>query len=231
MATRTFFRDCQEWEWIDRRFDPVRALAVPRSVSALIGTNPRVIADDVWAKLLWAGLNLDSSDLPGNSADTYYPMELIRAITLTGLFGGLRSDELSRLRVGCVRWQYDGQPIAADSPDVLAEDAVCLLEVPAHKTGTAFTKPVDPLQGQSIEAWQALRPPQPTTLDRNTSEQVDMLFAVRAHPVAKKLHQPHDHPCALRQGRCPRAATSAATSPVTGPAPRPRPSSTTPRNR
>lgn len=185
MATRTFFRDCQEWEWIGRRFDPARALAVPRSVSALIGTNPRVIADEVWAKLLWAGLNLDQDHLPGNSADTYYPMELIRAITLTWLFSGLRSDELSRLRVGCVRWQHNGQPIAADSPDVLAEDAVCLLDVPVHKTGTAFTKPVDPLLGQAIEAWQALRPPQPTTLDRKTSEQVDMLFAVRAHPVAK----------------------------------------------
>jgi len=82
MATRTFFRDCQEWEWIPRRFDPVRALACPRSVAALIGTNPRVIADEVWAKLLWAGLNLDPADLPGNSADTYYPMELIRAVTL-----------------------------------------------------------------------------------------------------------------------------------------------------
>jgi hypothetical protein len=30
-ATRTFFRDCQEWEWIPRRFDPNRALALPRS--------------------------------------------------------------------------------------------------------------------------------------------------------------------------------------------------------
>ena len=52
-ATRAFFRDCQEWEWIGRRFDPNRWQ--PRSVAALIGTNPRVIADDVWAKLLWAG--------------------------------------------------------------------------------------------------------------------------------------------------------------------------------
>jgi hypothetical protein len=64
MATRTFFRDCQEWEWIPRRFDPTRALAVPRSVAVLIGTNPRVIADDIWAKLLWAGLNLE----PGGPA-------------------------------------------------------------------------------------------------------------------------------------------------------------------
>jgi len=52
MATRTFFRDCQEREWFRRRFDPTRALALRRSVGALIGTDPRVIADDVWAKLL-----------------------------------------------------------------------------------------------------------------------------------------------------------------------------------
>jgi hypothetical protein len=154
-------------------------------VAALIGTNPRVIADEVWAKLLWAGLNLEHDDLPGNSAGTYYPMELIRAVTLTWLFSGLRSDELSRLRLGCVRWQHQGQPIPGDAHDVLADDAVCLLDVPVHKTGTAFTKPVDPLLGQAIEAWQALRPAQPQTLDRKTNERVDMLFAVRAQPVAK----------------------------------------------
>ena len=186
MATRVFFRDCQEWEWIGRRFDPNRALALPRSIAALIGTNPRVIADDVWAKLLWAGLNLDPADLPGNSADTFYPMELIRAVTLTWLFSGLRSDEISRLRVGCIRWQHDGLPIAGDSREILAEDAVCLLDVPVHKTGTAFTKPVDPIVGQAIEAWQALRPDQPKRLDRKTGERVDMLFSVRAQPVAKE---------------------------------------------
>ena len=185
MATRTFFRDCQEWEWIPHRFDPARALAVPRSVAVLIGTNPRIIADDIWAKLLWAGLNLEPEDLPGNTADTYYPIQLIRAVTLCWLFSGLRSDELSRLRVGCVRWQHDGQPIVADASDVLADDAVCLLDVPVNKTGTAFTKPVDPLLGQAIEAWQALRPSQPPVLDRKTSEHVDMVFAVRGHPVAK----------------------------------------------
>ena len=183
VATRTFFRDCQEWEWIGRRFDPNRALALPRSVAALIGTNPRVIADEVWAKLLWAGLNLAPADLPGNY--TYYPMELIRAVTLTWLFSGLRSDEISRLRVGCIRWQHAGLPIAGDSREILAEDAVCLLDVPVHKTGTAFTKPVDPIVGQAIEAWQALRPGQPKRLDRKTGEHVDMLFSVRAQPVAK----------------------------------------------
>ena len=80
-CSRTFFHDCQEWEWFPRRFDPARALAVPRSVAALIGTDPRVISDDVWAKLLWAGLNIEPDDLPANTADTYYPMPLIRAVT------------------------------------------------------------------------------------------------------------------------------------------------------
>jgi hypothetical protein len=45
---------------------------------------------------------------------------------------------------------------------VLTEEAVCLLDVPVHKTGTALSKPVDPLVGQAIEAWQALRPAQST---------------------------------------------------------------------
>ena len=46
-ALRTFFRDCQEWEWLPRRFDPQRALAVPRSIAAMLGPDPRVIADDI----------------------------------------------------------------------------------------------------------------------------------------------------------------------------------------
>ena len=63
-SLRTFFRDLQEWEWIQRRFDPRRAFALPRSISALIGPDPRVISDEVWAKLMWAGLNLTAADLP-----------------------------------------------------------------------------------------------------------------------------------------------------------------------
>ena len=36
----------------------------PRSIAALIGPDPRVIADEIWAKLMWAGLNLTRDDLP-----------------------------------------------------------------------------------------------------------------------------------------------------------------------
>jgi hypothetical protein len=184
MATRTFFRDCQEWEWFPRRFDPSRALAVPRSVSALIGTDPRVIADDVWAKLLWAGLNLEAATcrapqpqlLPDGAHPRGHPdLAVLRPAQRRDRPAAGRLHPLAARRL----------PDPGDSREVLARDAVCLLDVPVHKTGTAFTKPVDPLLGQAIEAWQALRPAQPRRLDRKTSEHVDLLFAVRAQPVAK----------------------------------------------
>ncbi|WP_052721297.1 tyrosine-type recombinase/integrase [Actinoplanes rectilineatus] len=183
-ATRVFFRDLQEWEWIPRRFDPVRALSTPRTIHAMLGPDPRVIADDIRAKLLWAGLNIEPEDLPTSLNNLRYPLELLRALSLTWLFSGLRSNEIVRLRVGCVRWQHDGFPIPGDPDEVLARDAVCLLDVPAHKTGTSFTKPVDPLLGKAIETWQSLRPQQPRMLDRKTSEHVDLLFAMRARRVA-----------------------------------------------
>ncbi|MBQ9056497.1 hypothetical protein [Rhodococcus sp. (in: high G+C Gram-positive bacteria)] len=85
-AIRRFFADCQEWEWLPRRFDPGRALATPRSITALLGPNPRVIADEIWAKLLWAGLNLSQVDLPETRSGHFYPLELVRAITLSWLF-------------------------------------------------------------------------------------------------------------------------------------------------
>jgi hypothetical protein len=55
-AMRTFFGDLQEWGIIPSRFDPYRSFSPARSIKALMGSSPRVIADDVWAKLLWAGL-------------------------------------------------------------------------------------------------------------------------------------------------------------------------------
>src|SRR6266576_2836739 len=76
-------------------------------------------------------------------------------------------------------------PIPGDSGEVLARDAVCLLDIPTHKTGTAFTKPVDPLLGKTIEAWQSIRPEQPKMLDRKTGEHLDFLFAHRAKRLAK----------------------------------------------
>ena len=196
---RQFFRDCQEWGWIPRRFDPARALATPRAIKALIGPLPRVIADPIWAKLLWAGLHLELADLPTDRGGHYcYPLALVRALALTWLFSGLRSDEIVRLRVGCVRWQAPADPDGTPDP-------VCLLDIPIHKTGTAFTKPVDPLLGKALEAWQAVRPVQPVLPDRRTGELVALLFSYRAKRVARDFINLSLIPALCRKAGVPRA--------------------------
>ncbi len=89
-AMSAFFQDGQEWGWFPRR-----CFALPRAIKALIGPQPRVIQDDVWAKLVWAGLHLTAEDLPQTGAP--YPLEMVRAMAITWLFAGLRSDEFSIL--------------------------------------------------------------------------------------------------------------------------------------
>jgi len=193
-ALRLFFRDAQEWEWIPRRFTPARAFAIPRSVKSLIGPQPRPIANDHWAKLVWAGLNLVPADLPRfgreaagkpHSPMTFYPEPMLRALALVWLFTGLRSDEIVRLPVGCIRWQEDDIAVPGRPGDILARDAVCMLDVPVNKTGTAFTKPVDPLVGRAVKAWEATRPAQPPLRDRKTGDLVDLLFCHRARRLQK----------------------------------------------
>src|SRR6266852_4487917 len=104
-----------------------------------------------------------------------YPIELVKAIAIAWLFAGLRSDELVRLRVGCIRWQHsDGGPNAATTHQP-GDAATCLLDVSTHKTGTSYTKPVDPLVGEAIANWEARRPVQPLLFDRTTGEQVATL--------------------------------------------------------
>jgi integrase-like protein len=51
--------------------------------------------------------------------------------------------------------------------------------VPVHKTGTSYTKPVDPLVGRSISEWEAVRPNHPLLPDPKTGELVSMLFCWR----------------------------------------------------
>ena len=177
-AMSTFFRDIQEWEWIPRRFDQRRCFGAPRSLRALISPNPRILADDVWAKLLWAGLNLTEVDLTRSFKSTkhYYPVAMVKALAMVWLFGGLRVDEIWRLRIGCTREQWN------KSPEV--SEAICNLDVPVNKTSRAFTKPVDQIVGEVVRAWEAERPEQPSALDEKTGELAHFLFMFRSARIA-----------------------------------------------
>lgn len=184
-AMSAFFQDCQEWNWISRGFDPRRCFTRPLALGLLAAPNPRVISDEVWAKLLWAGLNLTESDICVRviGIQPYYPLEMVRAIALVWLFAGLRSDEIRRLPVGCIRWQENTSSSSASGPDT-ERGAVCLLAVPVNKTGTAFTKPVDRVVGEAINTWERSRPSQPTAVDVKTGEMVHYLFAFRGKVIA-----------------------------------------------
>ena len=181
-AVRVFFRDCQEWGWLEQRFDPNRYLRTPTSIRRLIGPDPRIVSDDNWAKLVWAGLNLTEPDLPCTEHGCFlYPFQMLRALTMLWLFSGLRCDEMQRLRVGSVRWRS-----AETSEPGNAGRKTCLLHVPVNKTSTAFVKPVDSLVGQEIEAWEKIRPEQPAMLDDKTGELVDFLFVYRTRRVSNR---------------------------------------------
>ncbi|MBN3891044.1 MAG: site-specific integrase [Nostoc sp. JL31] len=189
-TARRFFIDCQEWGWIKRHFSPERAFATPRSIKGLISPNPRVISDDIWAKLLWAGLNFTEEDLPHSQYQDlsnrvpWYPLEMVKAIVIVWLFAGLRSDEIYRLRVGCVRWQKN-DVIIPGTNQLVSKDAVCYLDIPVHKTGTAYTKPVDRLVGEAIEEWEKFRPNQPPIIDHKDGSIAHYLFFYRGRKVGK----------------------------------------------
>lgn len=187
-AVSTFMRDCQEWNWIPRRFDPRRAFTTPRSIQSLLGPNPRAIDDEIWAKLMWAGLNLTEEDLPVSAnarkrVRWWYPLELVRACALVWLFTGLRADEICRLRVGCIRWQKDDL-VVTGTDEVVPRDTVCWLSVPVNKTGAAFTKPVDRIVGEAIDAWERVRPAHRKEIDHKSGEMVEYLFSHRGRSIS-----------------------------------------------
>jgi integrase len=187
-AMRVFLRDCQEWEWIPTRLNPHRAFQVPRALQNQLGPNPRVVDKPLWAKLLWAAMNLEAEDLPlagsGNRLPAY-PLEMVRAIAVVWCFAALRSDEIVRLRVGCIRWQHE-DVMVPETGERLPKDATCFLDVPVNKTLAAYTKPVHPLVGKRINAWEQVRPEeQPRSLDEKTSQTVQFLFAYRGQRVSK----------------------------------------------
>lgn len=187
-AMRVFLRDCQEWRWIAVQLNPARAFRTPTSIRHLIGPDPRVVERGLWAKLLWAAMNLEAHDLPlrGNGNELpVYPVEMVRAIAVVWCFAALRSDEIVRLRVGCIRWQRE-DVMVPETGDILPRDAVCLLDIPVNKTSTAYTKPVHPLVGKRINEWERLRPKdQLRALDSKTSEPVQFLFSYRGMRISK----------------------------------------------
>lgn len=200
---RVFLRDCQEWGWIPVRINPHRALRTPRSIWNLIGPDPRVVDKEAWAKLLWSAMNLEEEDLPKTKGQLIYPLEMVRAVAVVWCFAALRSDEIVRLRVGCIRWQYEDVMIP-ETGEILPRDAVCFLDIPINKTVTSYTKAVHTLVGKRINEWERVRPhEQPRALDDKTSEMVPFLFSYRGKRLSKGYINDHLIPHLCRKAGIP----------------------------
>lgn len=191
-SLRRFFRDCQEWEWIPRRFNPERAFSAPRSLTGLIKPSPRTVDDLTWLKLLRAGLELTAEDIyrrpskskrPGRRR-AHYPIEMVKAVAVVWLFTGLRTDEMRRLRVGCAS-RKEHKRRTAKLGEVVTRDPVCFLEVPANKTSASFVKPVDAVVGEAIAAWERVRPAAPPAVDPKTRATVNYLFTYRLRRIGR----------------------------------------------
>ncbi len=181
-AMRRFLTDVEDWQWVKLRCNPRYHLGTPSSVRRLLAFNPRTIDDAVWLKLTWASLNLEASDLV---QDGRYPLEMLRAIAVIWTHAGLRSNEVVRLRLGCAR-PHDGD-LVDQSGAATSADKLCWLDVPAGKTGVAYTKPVNGAVLRHVVAWVQVRPVQRSRLDRRTGERVDYLFQLRDRTVDRRV--------------------------------------------
>ncbi len=118
---------------------------------------------------------------------------------------GLRSDEICRLCLGCSRWQHNGSLAPGDARDVLAPGRRLTARRAGpqdrdrvHRTGRPDHRPghrglICPAAGPA---------PAPGPQDQRVRRPA---VQYRRSPGRQVLHQhqPHDHPGALPQGRCP----------------------------
>jgi integrase len=179
---RAFFDTLIESGLIRRRFTTRVVFRLPDEISRQAAPQPRDLEDDVWAKLLWAGLNLERADL-GPGLRNRYPIEMLQAIAVVWLFAGLRSSELRRLDKDCIRWEYTllDATVEGELP------SICYLTVPTNKYKPEFRKPVAGEVGKALEAWLAIRPHQPGIIDPKTLRCEDKLFCVRGRLIGGRL--------------------------------------------
>src|SRR5262249_22103786 len=86
-------------------FTPREVFSMPDPIrQAVDQASPRDIDLLVWAKLVIAAATLSQSDLPANAR---YPLSLYRALGLLWVTSARRPNELVRLRLDCIREDWD----------------------------------------------------------------------------------------------------------------------------
>ena len=177
-------------------FSPKEVLTTPQHIRrALDATAPRDIDLRVWAKLTIAAATLAASDLPQGVP---YRLSFYRALGLVWVTSARRPNEIARLRLDCLRedwdptmYDEDGHPVERfvtagekqrGEEDVSAEKipTICYLHIPAGKNRGAFWIWLPDYVAEAIKIWKQERPPsQSKLLDQKDREEVEYLFCCR----------------------------------------------------
>jgi len=189
-ALRRFFTDGQAKGLFTLSFDPSTDLRTPSDIIAQIKPDPKAIEKWVWEKLEEAGLSLTEEDLLSlreeekiTKHEASYPLEMVQAMALVLLFGGLRSDEIVRLQRGCIQ----PQPYQCDDSETLKRllANVCILRVPPNKSCGEFEKAVDYRLGEAVSLLENRLPKGPRRWDETSKGTVHYLFEWQGRNVHK----------------------------------------------
>ncbi|MGH2370444.1 MAG: hypothetical protein ACRDI2_19895, partial [Chloroflexota bacterium] len=195
-ALRRFFRDLQTkahavgaapGRRLPRQFEPREALATPERVQrALAGAEPRDIALPIWQRLAVQAARLAPDDL---GPTPYWPFAAVQAIALLWVSTARRPNELLRVRVDCVRSQWEpdmrndtGDPLPSGATVVgEAQGAkVFYLHIPSSKYGGPGWIWLPKYTAEAIARWQAERGQKRSPLfDQKDRELAALLFTHR----------------------------------------------------
>ena len=204
---RGFFVELSEVELIPRTFNFDRAFRPPKQVLRSRHRMPKPIDEGFWLKLRTAALSLSPGDLPisGKSGLYMYPFALVRALALTWVFSGCRSNEIERLSVVCVSLSH--VPATTDRHSGKEHSAFdqYMLRVPVSKTMKEFVKPIESPMAEAILAWEQARPVQAPVADSTTKEMVHYLFGYRGNQVGAAVCNHVVIPLLLRKSGLPKS--------------------------
>jgi len=185
-------------------FTPKEVLTSPDPIKrALDAVNPRDIDLQVWAKLAMAAATLTQSDLPQRAA---YPLSFYRALGLIWVASARRTNEIIRLRLDCLRSDWDpdmrdddDQPVPrlpfslAGEPASQEQQArevpkIHYLHIPAGKNRGPYWIWVPGYVADAINVWKQERPRyQEQILDVKDREKVDYLFCYKNTRVGRSF--------------------------------------------
>lgn len=208
IALRRFFSDLQKRPHsvqgeparkIPLHFSPHISFTVPDATRrAIEDVEPRDIDLAIWRKLAGAAARLSESDL---SRSHQYPLSLYRAVALLWITTARRPNELQRLRLDCVRREWDHEMIDEDGfplesgEDILESEAgkaVCYLRIPTNKYGGEFWIWIPQYTADALDAWKKDRGMANEALyDAKDRAFADLLFCHRGKPLGGQFLNEH----------------------------------------